>query len=205
MGQEHVRRRPGGRTARNREKILRATLDILLTSGYDDLSISRVAARADVAETTVYRNWPTKTHLAAEALAELASTENPIPDTGSLEGDLRALLTQVVHLIDRPAVRRVVRAVVALDTEEPEIASLKSTFWSERFAAARSIVERAIGRGELSPGADADAIIEDLASVAYFRLLITGRPLDAQLIERSVAVVMRLHHRDPAQQPSGAS
>src|SRR5437667_200471 len=81
--------------ARVRKSVLDAALNRLLADGFDGLSIAAVATDAGVAETTVYRRWPTKAALAAAALTELAAADNPTPDTGSLEGDLRTVLSQV--------------------------------------------------------------------------------------------------------------
>ncbi|MFI8350426.1 TetR-like C-terminal domain-containing protein [Streptomyces sp. NPDC085596] len=190
MAEKPVRRRPGGRTARTRESVLRATADVLLNEGYEQLTIARIAAAAQVAETTVYRRWPSKAHLAADALAELAGAENPIPDTGTLEGDLRALLTQVVGLVERPEVRRVIRAVVSLAADDDEVVRAKEAFWAGRFAGAAAIVERAVERGELPADSDPYEVIEDLAALVYFRLLVTGLPLDGRVVDRSVRLVL---------------
>ncbi|MFJ1787262.1 TetR-like C-terminal domain-containing protein [Streptomyces anulatus] len=189
MTEKSVQRRPGGRTARNRENVLRATAEVLLQEGYEHLTIARVAAAARVAETTVYRRWPSKAHLVADALSEFAKTGNPIPDTGTLEGDLRALLGQVVALVERPEVRRVILTVVSL-TADDEVVAAKDSFWEERFAGAAAIVTRAVERGEISADTDPYELIEDLAAPTYFRLLVTGRPLDDRLVERSVELAL---------------
>ncbi|MFF0382689.1 TetR-like C-terminal domain-containing protein [Streptomyces sp. NPDC004286] len=193
MADKPVLRRPGGRTARTRESVLRAAADVLLTEGYEQLSFARVAAAAEVAETTVYRRWPSRARLAADALAELAGAENPVPDTGTLEGDLRAFLAQIVELVARPEVLRVLRTVVSLAVEDDEVARAKEAFWAGRFAGGAALVERAVARGELSADSDPYEVIEDLGALVYFRLLVTGRPLDGRVVDRSVARVLGRH------------
>lgn len=184
-------RRPGGRTARNRENILRATIEILLGQGYEQVTIARVAALADVAETTIYRRWSTKAHLAADAIADLARARNPIPDTGGLESDLRALLDQVAALLRDTAVRRIIRTIVFLEESDPTVTELKARFWTDRFAGSAAIVTRAIARGELPSGTDPGEVVEELVSPVYFRTLITGEPLDEVVIARSIGIVLR--------------
>ncbi|MEU6559372.1 TetR-like C-terminal domain-containing protein [Nocardia nova] len=193
MTDQPIQRRPGGRTARTRESVVRATTEILLGEGYEHLSIARVAAAAGVAETTIYRRWPTTHALAAEALADLARLEIPIPDTGSLESDLRALLTHTVRLIQRTEVQRIIRFAVNLDPGSGEFAEVKAYFWRAHFANATAIVTRAIERGELPQNTDSYDIIEDLVAVTYFRLLVTERPVDDRTIERSVHRVLHQH------------
>jgi AcrR family transcriptional regulator len=186
-----ARSRPGGRTARNRDSILRATNEILRREGYEHLSVAAVAAEAHVAETTIYRRWPSKAHLAVDAIAELVTDDNPVPDTGSLERDLRTFLTQIVNLLEQPSISRLVRTSISLQDSDPAIGQLVTGFWKARFATATAIVQRAVERGELPPDTDAHEVIEELASLAYFRTLITGNPLDDATVERSVSIVLR--------------
>lgn len=185
------RRRPGGRSARVQDAVAHAALAQLLEVGYQGLTIRGVAHAAGVAETTIYRRWPTTNHLTAAALLKLAETDNPLPDTGSLEADLRALLTQIVALLDRPEVLRVVRSAAAIDgDEDSSVMAGKSAFFDARFADAKLIVERAIERGEIGRDTDPYLLIEALVAPSYMRALLENRPLDRQHIDSSVRIVM---------------
>ncbi|WP_236757483.1 TetR/AcrR family transcriptional regulator [Aeromicrobium sp. PE09-221] len=185
------KRRPGGRSARVYDAVVDATLAILLEHGYHGLTIRAVARTAGVAETTVYRRWPTPNHLTAAALLELAERDNPLPETGSLEGDLRALLGQIVALLNRPEVLRVVRSAAALDHRDDEsVLAGKNAFFSSRFASATSLVGRAVERQEIPPDTDADLLIETLVAPAYMRALLSNRPLDQTFIEDSLRVAL---------------
>src|SRR5690349_1903487 len=82
--------RPGGRTARVREAVLRAAGDALAEHGFDRLDLADVARRAEVGKTTVYRRWSSPTGLIADLLDDMAEQSTPRARTGSLEGDLRA-------------------------------------------------------------------------------------------------------------------
>lgn len=186
------KRRPGGRTARNRNAVLDAALARLIADGYDHLSIGAVAADAGVAETTVYRHWPTKAHLAAAALAQLADAENPTPDTGTLDGDLRTILTQVVELIRRPEVEHLIRTLAGLSNEIAGMRDARDAFRDTRVAGMQTILDRAVERGEIHDGASAAILLETLVAPAYLRLLITGTPLDNSLIEPSVKASLAL-------------
>jgi AcrR family transcriptional regulator len=181
-----VTRRPGGRSEQVRVKVLDSALAQLLDAGYDGLSIRDVARAAGVAETTIYRRWPTTHDLAAAAIAHLAHAENPIPDTGTLDGDLRALLSQIFDLLRRPEVARILRAAAALDGERSDAAEARKSFWRSRFAGSAQIVDRAVERGELRVGADPDELIEFLVAPAYLRLLLLDRPIDDALLGLSV-------------------
>lgn len=178
-------RRRGGRSARVQEQVETAALRILLDVGYAGLTIRGVAQAAGVAETTVYRRWPTLDDLAAAALMRLAEVDNPTPDTGSLDGDLRALLDQIVDLLERPELLRVIRSSIVADSESA--AQARRAFFTVRFGTAAEIIDRAIGRGELPTTADSDLMIEALVAPAYMRAVFGHRPIDAACKEASIA------------------
>jgi AcrR family transcriptional regulator len=175
-------KRTGGRSARVRQAVLDAALALLLERGYDGVSVAEVARAAGVAETTVYRRWPTKAGLITAAIGELAAAENPLPDTGSLTGDLTTLLTQIVDVLRRPEIERLARASVAAGGDEPEQTETRTAFYRMRVAGSAQIALRAIERGELPADTDPVAIIEYLVAPAYLRLLLTGGPLDPAFV-----------------------
>lgn len=181
-----VTRRPGGRSEQVRVKVLDSALAQILDGGYDGLTVREVARAAGVAETTIYRRWPTTHDLAAAAIAHLARAENSIPDTGSLETDLRALLSQILDLLRRPEIERILRTAVALEGSNPEAVGARNNFWRSRFAGSAQIIDRAVERGELPVNTDPGDVIELLVAPAYLRLLLLDRPIDNRLLDRSV-------------------
>lgn len=183
-------RRPGGRSERVRVDVLDAALAQLLRDGYDGLNVREVARAAGVAETTVYRRWPTTHDLAAAAITHLAHVENPIPDTGTLEGDLHALLSQIFDLLRRSDVQRILRAVAALDSRDAGAVEARMRFWRSRFAGSADIVDRAVERGELPTGTDPGEFVEFLVAPAYLRVLLLDRPVDDALLEQSLRLTI---------------
>jgi AcrR family transcriptional regulator len=96
-----TRRSSGPRKA---QEIFDATLDLLAEKGYEGLTIEGVAQQSGVNKTTVYRWWPSKGALLGAALIGARQLEFTPPDTGSLTGDLEALLHTIVTLLTaRPA------------------------------------------------------------------------------------------------------
>jgi AcrR family transcriptional regulator len=195
------KRRPGGRSARVRKAVLDAALTRLLADGFEHVSVAAIAAEAGVAESTVYRRWPTKSSLVAAAIAELAASENPTPNTGSLERDLRVVLNQIVAVIGRPEIERLVRALAALGDDVPGIAEARAEFFATRVGGMQDILARAVARGEIREGADAAEVLETLVAPAYLRLLMTGLPLDRALAKRAVRAAGDLAGQDPARVP----
>jgi AcrR family transcriptional regulator len=183
------RTRPGGRSAKARAAVLAASRDQLLARGYHRFSVRDVSVDTGVAETTIYRHWPTKTSLVAAVLLELADTDNPQPDTGTLEGDLRAILSGMAAILRRDNVADVLRAVIPLSATDFE--PVRDMFWGTRLSEAEAIVHRAIARGELPADTDPGQLIEFLTGPSYLRLLLRRAPLDNDLIEYSVHRTIR--------------
>jgi AcrR family transcriptional regulator len=179
--------RPGGRSARVRAAVIAATHAELVDRGYSGVSLDGVAARAAVHKTTVYRRWRTKEALILDAMLEQASQTVAVPDTGSLRGDLLELARRSVAIQTSPAGEAVVRAVAGEAPGNPQMAAASRRFWAERLERDRTILQRARDRGEID--ANNRPVIEALLGPLYFRLLVTGEPLDDDFIEGVVDLV----------------
>ena len=186
-----VRRRPGGRTARVTRAILDAAVEEVMAAGYDGFTFDGVAERAGVHRTSVYRRWPDKTALLVDALLASAASDVPQPDTGSLEADLRQLLSSIVISLARPTARALLRAAAAESESTPEIGRVARAFWAHRIGLAAEIVRRAQRRGEAPADLDAEHVIELLIAPLFLRLLVTGGPIDGAFADRLVDGTLR--------------
>ncbi|MFC9472421.1 MULTISPECIES: TetR/AcrR family transcriptional regulator [Nocardia] len=186
------RKRTGGRSARVRDAVLTATLEQVTEHGIEGLTIGDVAARAGVAETTIYRRWGTRTALIAEAVTELAAVGNPAPDTGSLRSDLAVLAGQVSDLISRPGMARLVGTTVALSSD-PEVDAARRKFWNDRFERSSQVITNAVARGELPASVNPRAVLETLSAPLYFRLLVGEQAIDDVFIARCIDDTLALH------------
>jgi len=106
--------------------------------------VEAVAARAGVHKTTIYRRWPTKERLVAAALGAQAGGAIPIPDTGTVSGDLLQLARQVTANICSPVGGGLVRVLISESGHPGEIAQIASLFWRGRFDLAGEIVRRGV-------------------------------------------------------------
>lgn len=181
-------RRTGGRSARVRATVLDATLEALFSQGIDGLSVAEIAARAGVHPTSIYRRWGNRLNLALDAVLSRTEEVVPTPDTGSLRGDLMALLSSIATFLGTPLGELLVRLAVRRDLPEHEAA--RGRFWVERFAIGAAILERARRRGELRPEVDPVLALETLIAPLHLRLLLTGEPLDDRLLRTCVDMVL---------------
>jgi AcrR family transcriptional regulator len=131
------------------QAILRATIDELLESGYEALTMDRVAKRAGTNKNAIYRRWPSRAALAVAAYRELNVADQPLPDTGTLRGDALELLRRANRSWTSPAgqLRRSLFAGVAHD---PELLGLIQERANDAGSAMwLTVVARAVARREV--------------------------------------------------------
>ena len=177
------KRRPGGRSARVRHAVLDAAFAELGEKGYGGLSIEAVALRSGVAKTTVYRRWPTRDELVADALDSRRDRYEPVPDTGSLRGDLKEFCEGVRGKLTSNHGKAMLKSLVAAVDQSPEIIETVQRFWRERRDVGGHLIERWIGKGVLRPGTDADLLVEVILAPIYLRVLLPGGPLTGDVLE----------------------
>ncbi|MFC4060335.1 TetR/AcrR family transcriptional regulator [Planomonospora corallina] len=180
-----MEKRPGGRSARVRDAVRQATLTELAEHGYSGLTVENVAIRSGVHKTTVYRRWGSAEGLIADAL-ELARQEPwPVPDTGSLKGDLREITRLVQSGFADPVAGPVSAAFVTAAVQSSGAAQSLHDFFSARHEQAADVVRRAVDRGELPAGTDAADVIRMAVAPIYYRLFITREPVTERDAERA--------------------
>src|SRR5580700_864241 len=142
----------------SRERVLTTTLDLLTEAGLDEPTIDDLSGRSGVAKTTIYRHWPNRSALVIDACSRIAEGEDASPDTGSLEGDLRAILTNIAGLLGTARWSSIVPSIVDVAEHDPAFAEIHARIQRGHAAPLRAALDRAAQRGEISSTADRDAI-----------------------------------------------
>jgi AcrR family transcriptional regulator len=187
---------PGRATGRPRDQradraIVRATLELMAERGVRDLRMDDVADRADVGKATIYRRYRSKDALVSDAVATLVS-EIEIPDTGSTRADLLALMSQAVALYSGSLAARLMPPLVEEARRNPELAStIRDEFLTGRRAALSAVLKRGVRRGDLRRGLDLELALDVLGGAIFYRLLVTGGPIDERLAEGIVELILR--------------
>ncbi|USX55152.1 TetR/AcrR family transcriptional regulator [Lentzea sp. HUAS12] len=173
--------------------ILTAVRAELAETGFEGLSVDRVARRAEVNKTSVYRRWPTKEALVAAAMDGLRTDFADSPDTGSLRGDLHALVTPIAELLSQAGGTALARAAISSGAAS-DIAALAAHRLSGQTTQVLTLVERARERGEWREDADPQQVVFTLVGALLHRVLLehddpTGPWLDSliDLVHRGVA------------------
>jgi AcrR family transcriptional regulator len=169
--------------------ILCAAQELLEESGYADLTIEGVAARAGVAKTTVYRRWPSKADLVMEAFLMAIMPSSP-PDTGSLREDLRRQVRLLIKVLNGPLGRTVAALVGGGQMDEGLTAEFRRQYQAVRSAEIEEVVKRGIARGEIRADVNVEVLIDALYGPLYYRLLLRHAPLTARYAEELVELVL---------------
>ena len=187
-----VRPSRGGRPRDpSRDGVIRAAiLRLLAEVGYGALTMDAVASEAGVGKATIYRRWRTKQDLVVDTISDLNRAEADVPDTGSLEGDLRATLHRMVAMIGGPTGA----ATVSLLSSIPHQPALEEAFhdgplavWRQSFNA---LWARAEQRGEIRPGLAGSIVAEAASALLVQRWLLTRRPVDTAYADEVLDTVV---------------
>ncbi|MFF6790735.1 TetR/AcrR family transcriptional regulator [Streptomyces filamentosus] len=181
MNERQRTRRPGGRSARVGEQVHRAVTELIGERGYGNFTVGEVAARAGVADSSVYRRWGNLENLLGEVALARLDARSPMPDTGTLDGDLRTYAAQVAREITGPDGLAVVRLAVALSGSGPRGELAGDGIRDERLRQLQAVLDRARERGEEAP--DALAVLDHVLAPMYIRVLFGLVPLAPDYID----------------------
>jgi AcrR family transcriptional regulator len=173
------------------EAIRLAVFEELAAGGYGRMSIEAVARRAGVGKTAVYRRWPSKLHLVIDAVSAVAVQDVPVPDTGSLLGDVRALIGVLARALRNPLAAQIVPDLLAEAARNAEIAgTLETALLNTQREVAAVIVQNAVGRGELPSDADPDLALDLIIGPLYWRVAVLRKAPSRKHLDRLAAATV---------------
>jgi AcrR family transcriptional regulator len=185
------KRSPGRpRSEQARLSILSSTLKLLGENGFSELTIEAVAAHASVGKATVYRWWPNKAALIADAFASSTTRKLHFPDTGSVRTDMSQQMRQLVKIF-RSRRGRIVSAILgAGQSDRDVIGAFRERFMKPRRQEAYDTLRRGILRGELCEDVDMDLLLDSLYGPIYMRFLIRHDKLTPDFVDRLCELVL---------------
>jgi AcrR family transcriptional regulator len=190
-------RRGRPRSESSRKAILGAASELLLEHGLNAVSMDAVAERAGASKATIYRWWPSKEVLALDALfIRWEPGPQDTHDTGSLAGDLLALIRPWARQLAKRPQGRIVAALLSKAQSDPAFAEeYRARFVKPRREPATAIFARAVERGEVPAGVDVEAALDLLYGPFYHRILNGHAPLNDRfartIVDYVVAAVAR--------------
>lgn len=176
------------------EKIYAATLELLASQGAVNLRISDVAKQAGVDKTSVYRRHKKIESIILAAVSNFAEKEIPMPNTGSLLDDFKALTRSVCTLLESTQGRALMQA-----TGSAALVELRQSYWKDRLARAAVLIERATQRNECSQVNAPQSWIESLVAPIHFRVFQTQGKANLDFLDaQAQRVFEEMMNRYPA-------
>lgn len=200
----------GGRSEQVVRRVLDATLAELARVGYAGFRVDEVASRAAVNKTTIYRRWPSRLALITALVERMQASlrENPLPDTGQIESDLIEAFTRRFTFGRKVEGRAWARLLD--ERHNPEVEAIIGDIVNKRGGEWKSMVTRAIDRGELPAGTDAQLLFDFVRAIVDARVRNPSQGLDASLLTIAVRTVIAGARagtlvREPPQLPGAAA
>ncbi len=177
--QEPAPERGRRRSERAHASIVAATQELLVERGYRQLTIEGVAARAGVGKQTIYRWWPSRAALVLEAYLAGSDALPPPSPQASVEEEVRALIDWLSAVLAQPIGVRVLAGLVADIEHDDDLANgFRRDVVPARRTAMLAALERGRARGEIRADADLGVAVDALHGAVFYRLLLSGAPLD---------------------------
>ncbi|HEX2681229.1 MAG TPA: TetR/AcrR family transcriptional regulator [Candidatus Dormibacteraeota bacterium] len=169
-----------------RSAVLDATAQLVLQKGFGATSVAEIAERAGVNETSIYRRWGSKENLGLEVALSRAELAIPVPDTGSLRGDLLALARGITAYQHTPISQAMLRSALG---NAPD--ANRKAFWEARQRVTSAALKRAEARGELRGDFDQRLVLEMLVGLLFMRNFLSREPTDDEALVQIVDVLLR--------------
>jgi len=184
--------RPATRRPHYERAILRAALEELALADFGGLSIERVAERAGVNKTTIYRRWPTKSDLLRDAVMSALAVKDPLPaaSSGSLREDLLGIGQWMLRFLGSFEGQSLIRLRL-IDHPQPELAAVAKSSHDGRREHLRQLLLESVARGELASANDVELVLDVLFGWMLVRQLLKNERIDDVLIARVVDILSR--------------
>lgn len=163
-------KKPPGRprSAQSHQAILQAALELLAEVGFERMSIEAIATRAGVGKTTIYRRYDSKEELVADAIESLRE-EIVLPDTGTLWGDMDALIQNAAQITLSPLGRQTVAMIISSASSNPQFAQIYWTkYLQPRRQAFAVVIERAKTRNEIQANIDPALVFDTMSGIMLY-------------------------------------
>jgi AcrR family transcriptional regulator len=188
-GTDGIKTHPtGARSLRVHDAVLQATRELLAEGGLAAATVDAISALSRVSKATIYKHWPSRTAVAAEAFGRIMADELPLPDTGSATGDFTAQVRQVSNFY---ATQPVFAELLASCVTEPSTTPyFRKFFLTERRRNIAILWQRAVDRGEVDADIDVEVAQDLLFGPLIFRLMTGHRPLVPEEADKIAAAAL---------------
>ncbi|MFE7122963.1 TetR/AcrR family transcriptional regulator C-terminal ligand-binding domain-containing protein [Streptomyces sp. NPDC057617] len=187
------------RSVRAREAVLAATAALLAEGGLGAATVGAISTRSGVSKMTIYKHWPSRTAVAAEAFGRRMADCVPLPDSGDAVADLREQVRRVSAFYAGET-GQVFRQLLAACVTDPEAAPYFRTYFLQARRAGTALLwDRLVAQGKASAGISSETATDILFGPLIFRLLTGHARLDPEQADAiSAAALQGLLAVEPA-------
>ncbi|MBV6624586.1 MAG: TetR/AcrR family transcriptional regulator [Rivularia sp. (in: Bacteria)] len=159
------------RSIQSHQAILKAALELLAEVGYERMSVEAIAQNAKVGKSTIYRRYKGKEELVADAIESIRE-EVVIPDTGSLWGDINALIENAARITFNPLGKQAVATIISSASSNSEFARIYAhKYLQPRREAFTVVIKKAKIRNEVRLDLDADFVFDVMSGMMLYGLI----------------------------------
>lgn len=178
------RGRPRNLEAQN--SILSTSYDLLLENGFQAVTVDKIAECAQVSKATIYKWWPNKAAVIMDGFLYAASERLPVPDTGSAYDDILIHATNLTKFLTSRE-GTIIKQLLGEGQFDSGLAdAYRDRYFRPRRLEAGSLLEKGVERGELKKNIDIDICIDLIYGPIFYRLLVTGEPLDESYVQQLI-------------------
>lgn len=171
------------------EALLAATLELATEVGISRMSMDVLAQRAGVSKATIYRRWPSKEALVLDALQHAIKPFEQV-DTGTLRSDLDLYLGELAERMTNGSASDILPHLIEVSVRDDVLRASLDDYVRMRRQPLRTIIERAMSRGELPADTDVDVLLDAIISPFIYRRLLSHDVMDDDFVRRLVALVL---------------
>ncbi|TCM86638.1 TetR family transcriptional regulator [Paenibacillus sp. BK033] len=169
--------------------ILTASYDLLLESGFETVTVEKIAERAKVSKATIYKWWPNKAAVVMDGFLFAAAARLPVPDTGVAFNDIVIHASNLVRFLTSPEGRIIKDLIGGGQFDAGMSEAILTRYIEPRRQEAGSLLARGVERGELNNKQDISLGIDMIYGPIFYRLLMTGGTLDDSYVKQLVTNV----------------
>ncbi len=174
------------RNMETQKAILTAAYDLLLSEGFGNVTVEKIAEEAKVSKATIYKWWPNKAAVVMDGYLGAASERLPVPNTGSIYEDILIHATNVALFLNSRE-GMVIKELIGEGQFDPGLAeAYRTRYFQPRRVEARGLLEQGIQRGELKADVDPAVCIDLIYGPIFYRMLVTGETIDRSYMEQLV-------------------
>jgi AcrR family transcriptional regulator len=181
---------PRPRSQASRAAILTAAQALLSEKGFSALTIEGVAARAKAGKATIYRWWPDRASLAADALLSATFQPIPVPDTGSAREDFRRHMQLLSAAMRRDFGQQLLVALACTQENRDLTAAFRNSLWKTLRLALAPAIHRAAAARQIRPNVYAEVLFDLLYGPVILRFLTAPETLTPDYVDALCETVM---------------